>query len=1100
MREILYIDYGEIRDMLLEEDDEVENIKYPIISVNILDVIVPCVLDTGSQASVMREEVFACCSINMKWPMLPMQNTKLRGAVLGKFIDVKHQSQIEFVCQEHKFTAIFIIAANLSVEAILGVDFLHKYQVSINLRIGFATFISGEKSVNVNFDDSIREGGEPIESLRLTVDPGQHCNGPHRCDVYSHENLHELRINLDETINSKTAHIQDERVRNALRAVLDKNKRTFSGCTGTIKGFTYKFQVIPHKPFFVPPHNIPLIKREVVENEIESMLQQGVIEPGVSSYNNPILCLPKKDGSVRLVLDSRQINTIIATETDRPETLDQLLQKFHGVQVLTSVDMRASFWQVELHPECRKYTAFLYLGRCYVFRKLPFGLNVSSSAFIRALSTVLPEQLRKRVTLYVDDILVAEKSWDEHNKVLDQVLEAFNRHNVTINLSKSDFGRKEIKFLGHIVTPTGIRPDPEKLDAVREYPPPRTKKRLRAFLGLINFYKRFIMMEGLTTPRLCSLTGKRTPWKWDAEAQNEFETLKNTLLSAPLLIHPDLSREFCMSTDSSKCGLGVVLFQEFKEGDEVIAKPIAFASRVLSKTEQRYGVTELEALGIVWGFKKYRYYLYGRMTKVYTDHKALQFLTTAKLSHRRLKRWAVFLQEFKFKIIYIPGPQNIVADALSRGPIGLTKYIDEELNENNIDIMYMTGVAFENYVGNALQNLRKEQDKDPILKVLKQKLQNDPEVSFKSFYLLKDDVLFYRKHPDKQNWLAYIPEDLINKLIWYFHLSYGHFGARKCYRKLAESVYFINMEKRVRKLLRTCKVCQKAKSSTVSHQAPLYPIVPARLREFGATDLFGPLPRTLSGYQYVFVATELVSKYVTFTPLRKATAKTVSAAFVKHFLADVSHVEKIIADNGPQYRSKVWQAMLRRRKIKTVYISRYHPASNPAERVIKELRKMCRIYCHRQHRSWDVYLKSFQDIINEMPHGATGMCPITVLKNQSPPDRVREFVNFPSSRRPRHSEIVESAIKHIKKGALARQRLQKGKIRSLVLKPADRVLIKSHRLSKKHRFLASKFFNVYAGPFRVRRVIHPNAVEIETIRGRKSRGVHHISNIKPLKE
>lgn len=261
------------------------------------------------------------------------------------------------------------------------------------------------------------------------------------------------KINRDLDVNSviknkvQDAEGCDEAYRRELESILQENSEVFMRKTGTIKGFQYSFRVKEHNRFCVRPYIIPAHYRDRVREEINSMLKEGVIEKTKSTYNSPLHIVEKSNGEIRLVLDSRQINTIILPETDRPQTLQELLQNFHDIKVLTSIDLRSSFWQIELDPKCREYTAFLCFGVCYRFRKLPFGLNISSSAFIRGLNTVLPEKLKQKITSYVDDILIAGKSWEEHNNTLRELLQVFKEAGITVNLEKSHFGKTQVKFL-----------------------------------------------------------------------------------------------------------------------------------------------------------------------------------------------------------------------------------------------------------------------------------------------------------------------------------------------------------------------------------------------------------------------------------------------------------------------------------------------------------------------------------------------------------------------------------------------------------------------------------------------------------------------------
>lgn len=1106
MCSINYIGHEDVRETLLEEviDGKIPAVN-PVITILVGSVSLSCILDTGSPFSIISEAAFQKCELVEAWPILPLQGTKVKGAIFGKSIEVKRQTQIGFTCQGVLLNVNLLIVPLLNAEVILGVDFMNNHQAILDLGGGEMILQVEGAPVKLRFDEHVFRKELDVSCLRLFAQPEVQTepditfNSASGSSFLSAEQRRSedfsciLRDKIDCVESANDAD------RLELYSILHTHAEVFSDAPGAIKDFVYEFRVKEHKKFFVKPYSIPVAYKTKVEKEIQDMLKHGVIEHAVSSYNSPLLVVPKKDNSVRLVLDSRQINTVILPETDRPESLEELLQRFHNVKVLSSIDLRASYWQIMLHPACRQYTAFLCFGNCYQFKRLPFGLNVSSAAFIRGLNMILPDDLKKRVTLYVDDILIAEKSWADHNEVLNRLLCAFRHAGVTVNLQKSQFGRSSIKFLGHIISGDGIHPDPDKIKAVKEFANPTTKKQLRAFLGLTNFYKRFINMNVLSTPRLCALTGKKETWNWDQRAQKEFSNIKSALVNAPILAHPDLNKDFCIMTDSSVTGLGAVLFQETGGTEPSSWKTIAFASRILSRCERNYSVTELECLAIVFAFTKFRYFLFGRTTKVYTDHRALQFLMSAKLTHGRLARWALYLQEYKFTIEYIPGNRNVVADALSRAPSGFVHSVEGK-QDKNISLLYLKNVPFENYVTSSLEDIAKEQDKDQALKEIKEKWYNRDNVALRQHYLVKDGILFRRRDPANSRWLLCIPDDLINKLIWYIHLSYAHFGARKCFNKLREACYFSNMLRRIRGVLSVCESCQKAKPPTVSYAAPIYPIIPTKLRDLAAVDLFGPIPRTSSGFTFVFVAIELTSKYVSFTPLRRATGKSVAAAFVKHFLREVGTVKRVISDNGPQFRSQHWLNMVHRHKIKQISISSYHPSSNPAERVMKELGKLCRLYCHKQHRTWDKHLKSFQDVLNELPNESTSLPPVLVLKNRDPPSKIKETVPWPKERRLRRMFIVNTALQNLNKAAERRKRSNNQRVRQIVFHEGQKVLVRSHRISNKPNALCKKFFRVFNGPFRIRRIPHPNAIEVETLRTRKSRGLHHISNVKPFLE
>lgn len=1096
------LDYEDIRDILKEEIEPIRHRDvHPVICISIGNVNVTAILDSGSQISAISDAAYKQCLEDRSWPTLKVNKMKVKGALLGKQAEIQMQCRMTLKCQGHKWESNLMVVPMLAIELLLGMDFLSEHLAILDIGRG-ELVLQKDTKATIRFSNQATKAEIPKECLRLSTD-NTRAFSPPMCPHKMHiENLEEVKHEVWSAIDNLVENLTDipTEDRAELDAILKENAVVFLPKTGAIRNFVYAFAVKQHQKFAVAPYGIPLARREAVRAELKKMEDEGIIERASSTYNSPLLIVEKHDKSIRLVLDSRQINTIIEPETDRPEKLEELLQNFHGARVFTTLDLRSSFWQIVLHPDCRKYTAFLAFGTCYQFKRLPFGLSVSSPAFIRGLNTVLQGPIRKRITSYVDDLLIAEPSWAEHNLVLGEVLRAFRECGVTVNIKKSYIGTSTVKFLGHVISAEGISPDPEKLEAIAKFPTPTTKRQLRGFLGVINFYKRFLHISKLGTPRLCALTSKKAAWNWDAETDNEFRCLKEALLDAPILSHPNLEEDLCLATDSSYTGLGVMIFQRYQEAGNTVFKTIAFGSRVLNKAERNYAITELECLAIVWGFEKFRFFLYGRKTKVFTDHKALEFLMTAKLKNKRLTRWVLTLQEYDFEVVHVPGVDNVIADALSRSPVGLEEVGPQLLQEEHFSLYYMRQVAFENFVSKSLSDLAKEQDRDPVLLGIKTKVRDRTEPKLRKYYLLRKGILFFNSGGENAPWRVCIPEELINKVIWHTHLSYGHFGPRKCYLKLRELAYFKCMEKRIRRVLAVCKQCQKAKHSTVNLQVPLHPIIPTKSRQIGAADLMGPLPRTNRGYTYILVVMELTSKFVTLTPLRRATARTVSKAFCRDFLTQVGRVEKVITDNGPQFKAELWKQTLRRHRIEPVFASARHPQSNPAETVMKKLGNMCRIYCNKRHATWDVFLRDFQEVINDIPHTTTMLAPVTVLKNVVPKDLMREVVDFPPQRRRRHQEIVDLALQRIERAGLKRKAVADRKAGNRIFVAGQKVLVKSFRLSNKQKQLCHKFYSAYNGPLRIRRMVHPYAAELESIKSGKSMGIHPVCHIKQFIE
>ena len=347
-----------------------------------------------------------------------------------------------------------------------------------------------------------------------------------------------------------------------MRKLLAKYTTLFSSTLTVIKGVRHRIKLSDDRPFVQKAYPIPIAYKSLVQEKIEEMLTQGIIKKEKTAYINPLLVVKKKDGGIRLCLDARRLNSITIPENDVPPRIDDILLNFYGAKYFSSIDFTASYWQIELHPEDRKYTGFLFNSCSYVFQRVAFGLKNSGAALIRCLDDILGPELKKCLTVYVDDILVASSTFPEHLTQLSLLFETLLKANVSINLSKSQFCCKEIKFLGHILSGKGVRPSPEKISAIETAPPPVNVKQLRAFLGLCNFYVKFVQKYSFLTLPLLRLLKKGTPWKWEEAQDKAFKNMKQCFLDSVMLGFSDFSRKIFVQTDSSDLGLGAVIFQK----------------------------------------------------------------------------------------------------------------------------------------------------------------------------------------------------------------------------------------------------------------------------------------------------------------------------------------------------------------------------------------------------------------------------------------------------------------------------------------------------------------------------------------------------------
>lgn len=373
----------------------------------------------------------------------------------------------------------------------------------------------------------------------------------------------------------------------------------------------------------------------VIDREVEGMLEQGIIEPSDSPWSSPIVIVKKKDGQHRFCIDFRRINEVTHRDAYPLPQMTATLDKLRGARYLSTLDLKNGYWQVPLTPESRPITAFTVPGKgLFQFRVMPFGLHSAPATFQRLLDTVLGPELEPYVFVYLNDIIVISRTFSEHLKLLAETFCRLREARLRLNPEKCKFCVTQLKYLGHVVGRNGIRTDPEKVSAVANWPEPATIKQVRQFLGMASWYRRFIESFSTVAAPLTHLTRKNARWKWEEEESTAFRTLKERLISAPVLACPDFSRRIFLQTDASSTGLGAVLTQRYDDGDRVIA----YASRTLNAAERNYSATELECLAIIWGIRRMRSYLEGYGFTVITDHQALKWLRNMDSPTGRLGR------------------------------------------------------------------------------------------------------------------------------------------------------------------------------------------------------------------------------------------------------------------------------------------------------------------------------------------------------------------------------------------------------------------------------------------------------------------------------
>ena len=406
------------------------------------------------------------------------------------------------------------------------------------------------------------------------------------------------------------------------------------------------------------PHSTKLLMKE----ECDKMLKMKVIEPCNSPWRSPCLIIKKRNNSYRYCIDFRSIKAITKEDNYPLPRIETILESMSGAQYFSTLDMRCGYWQIPIAPEDREKAAFTTPDNTYCFKRLPFGLNTAPATFQRVMTAVLSPILGVSAFVFLDDVIVFSSTFEEHIKDLDTTMKLITNAGLKLSIEKCTFAKTSLKFLGHIVSSSGIKVDPQKVAAMSDMAIPRCKRDVKRFIGMTSYNRRFVPNFSALSASLTALTKKDAKFVWGDVENNAFQSLKSALTSTPVLIYPDFQKPFQIHTDASNIAIGAALLQEC----DGINRPVAYFSRKLNSAEINYTVTEREALAIVAAVKHFSHYIFGYKCQIFTDHAPLRFLFENKATVPRITRWAVLLSQFDFEIIYVSGKLHHLPDSLSR--------------------------------------------------------------------------------------------------------------------------------------------------------------------------------------------------------------------------------------------------------------------------------------------------------------------------------------------------------------------------------------------------------------------------------------------------
>lgn len=701
------------------------------------------------------------------------------------------------------------------------------------------------------------------------------------------------------------------------------------------------------KPFRQRPYPVSPYKAKRMDVELDRMLKMGVIVPSTSEWSSPIVAVEKKNGTLRTCLDSRKLNEVTIKEAYPLPYITRILGRLQSSKFLTSIDLSDAFWQVPLHPDSQPKTAFRVPGRgLFMYATMPMGLCNSAQTMSRLMDIVLGCDLEPSVFYYLDDIIICTDTFEEHMRITEIVANRLRDAKLTINLGKSKFCCKELKYLGYLLTTKGLSTDPEKVQVIEKYPPPTSVTEVRRFLGMTGWYQRFIRKYSDIAASLTELTKKQPgKFKMTPEGLESFEKLKHALTIAPVLVNPRFDLPFTIQCDASNIAVGGVLTQQWDDGEHVVA----YAAQKLNKCQTKYMACEKELLAVLVCIEKFRGYVEGAKFFVLTDNSAVAWLRNFKDPTGRLARWALKLQKYNFSISHRPGKTNKVADAISRVPdcceINVLK-IDSGNWYTELKEKARLGKddKYQFIQGNLYRSFIKRNGKDVPIKQLK-------------FVVpINDQLLVLKESHDSP--LA------------------AHQGFFKTLKRIREKYYWPGMANDVKNFVKACDRCKATKHTNKRMTAPMgKPKNYDRPWQMIYIDFSGPYPRSKRGNTVLLVITDWLTKYSILKPMRDMKAAALTRYLEEEVFLVYGVPQVVLTDNATNFVSKKFRALLKQYNIKEFLNARYFPQNNPTERVNRSIGAAVRAYMEEDHREWDTNLAKIACAFRTSTHESTQFSP-----------------------------------------------------------------------------------------------------------------------------
>lgn len=741
----------------------------------------------------------------------------------------------------------------------------------------------------------------------------------------------------------------------------------------SLSGFVHRVRL---KPDVAPVQQrlrpLPFAVREEVRQHLDKLQEAGIIEPVDSaSWISPIVVSRRRNGSLRLCVDLREVNKAVEASGHPLPDMQDILEQLQGATLFSSLDLKSAYHQLDLHPDSRSLTTFITHQGLMRYKRCPYGLKSLPQAFQKVMEAVL--RGLPGVQVYLDDVIIWGRSHGEHDKRLTAVLERLRRHQITLNMEKCKMRQQEVEFLGFIVSQQGVAVNPDRVQALKDLPPPTGLKELQAMLGLFGFYSRFVPgYSTLVEPLRHLLRKGAPPFQWTPELQAVMDAARQSILRSQALAMYDPSLTTRVTTDASDVGVGAVLSQLHPQGERVVS----FASCSLTPAQRRYSVTEREALACVWAVEKWRKYLWGKPFCLRVDHAALRTLMTSPGVGRaglRIARWASRLMAYDFTVEYVKGCDN-PADGLSRLPGGA----EDELDDDVVAVAAVTAQLEAVQRDELLAATRS----DPVLRQLMQQIprrwprrRRDCPGELQPFFHCREELTLVGDLVVRGQRVV-VPAELRPRMVALAHE--GHQGIVRSKQRARDLYWWPRMDAEVEDAVKNCEVCSALDKTARTRSTPLQPVpLPAAAWDKVGLDFIGPMeaPRQ---HRFAVVLVDYYSKWVEVGFCSEPSTEA-AIQFLETLASREGYPRELVSDNGTHFTSDAFREYLRSVGTRHIRVTPYHPAGAGAVERANRTVKAALQAADRSGEDRGRYLQKFLQQYRSTPHATTGVSPSELL-------------------------------------------------------------------------------------------------------------------------